>query len=169
MLLNHSSGLMGMVDNNGCLLGDNDTYYHDNFLENLKNQRLKHAPGERSIYCNDSLTLAEILVERVSGMGFTRFLEQYFLDPLGLDSIKTPQSDFDRNLLASIYMGNSELKPENVNLIGSGGMYASMEDLCRYAGRISGRRGLLTKTPRLVFRTRRQCLDATQTTSARLK
>jgi len=52
---------------------------------------------------------------------------------LGLENIKTPQSDFDRDLLADIFMGNTELKPENVGVIGSGGIYSTMEDLCRYA------------------------------------
>lgn len=133
MLLNHSSGLMGTTGNNAWLLGDNDTYNHDHFLEFLSRQTLKHDPGESSIYCNDGLILAEILVERVSGIGFTEFIEKNFSQLLGLKNIKTPQSDFDRDLLADIYMGNNKLKSENVNLIGTGGIYATMEDLCRYA------------------------------------
>ncbi|MCL1965054.1 MAG: beta-lactamase family protein [Firmicutes bacterium] len=133
MLLNHSSGLMGTTGNNGFLLGDNDTYYHDHLLGFLKSQKLKHDPGERSIYCNDGFTLAEILIERVSGISFTEFIERNFSGPLGLTNIRTPQSDFDRSLLADSYMGNKELQPENVGLIGSGGIYATMEDLCRFA------------------------------------
>ena len=133
MLLNHSSGLMGSTGSNAMLLGDNDSFCHDNFLENLKRQTLKHNPGDRSIYSNDSFTFAEILVERVSGLGFTDFLEKYFFSPLGIENIKTPHSNFDLDMLAGIYIGNSELKPQSTNMIGSGGIYASTEDLCRYA------------------------------------
>jgi len=133
MLLNHSSGLMGGNLNNAVLLGDNDTWNHDHILEMLKSQTLKHDPGERSIYCNDGFTLAEIMVERVSGMSFTEFLEKEMFAPLGLENFKTPQSDFDRNLLADIYMGNNELKPENYSIIGSGGMYTTTDDLCRFS------------------------------------
>ncbi|MCL2163003.1 MAG: beta-lactamase family protein [Oscillospiraceae bacterium] len=133
MLLNHSSGLMGMTANNSFLLGDNDTFLHDNFLEFLKTQTLKHDPGDRSIYSNDSFTLAEILVERVSGATFTDFIARYFAEPLGLEYIKTPQSDFDRGMLACTYLGSSELKPQSLGVIGAGAMYATMEDLCRFA------------------------------------
>ncbi|MCL1855933.1 MAG: beta-lactamase family protein [Clostridia bacterium] len=134
MLLNHSSGLMGMTDNNAFLIGDNDTYLHDHFLEYLKSQTLKHDPGDRSIYSNDSFTLAEILVEHVGGMTFTDYLERNFLTPMGLENIKTPQSDFHRGLLAETYLGNNELKAQSLGVIGSGGIYADMEDLCRFAG-----------------------------------
>ena len=134
MLLNHSSGFMGMTDNNAWLIGDNDTWNHDHFLELLKTQKLKHNPGEASIYSNDSFTLAEILIERVSGISFTDFIEQNFSQKLDLENIKTPQSDFNRENLAAIYSGSNELKPENLGLIGSGGIYASMEDLCKFSG-----------------------------------
>jgi CubicO group peptidase (beta-lactamase class C family) len=40
MLLNHSSGLMGMTGKNMLLQGDSDTYHHDHFLEVLKTQSL---------------------------------------------------------------------------------------------------------------------------------
>jgi len=133
MLLNHSCGLMGMTDNNAFLLGDNDTDNHDRFLDLVQTQALKHDPGERSIYCNDAFTLAELLVERVSGMGFTEYIEQNFLIPLGIEGIKSPQSEFDRAVLADIYLGNNALRPEVLGVIGSGGLYASMEDLCAYA------------------------------------
>ena len=133
MLLNHSSGLMGMTAINVFLVGDNDAYLHDHFLAFLKNQTLKHNPGDRSIYSNDGFTLAEILVERVSGMSFTDFIFQYFKEPLGLENIETPQSDFDRDKLAYTYLGNNELKPQRIGMIGSGGVYATMEDLCRFA------------------------------------
>lgn len=133
MLLNHSSGLMGMTDNNAWLMGDNDTYHHDHFLEYLSTQTLKHNPGETSIYCNDGFTLAEILVERVSGISFTEFIEQNFSQRLGLEHIKTPQSKFDLEQLAAVYLGSNEMKSENLNVIGSGGIYASMADLCKFS------------------------------------
>ncbi len=133
MLLNHSSGFMGMTDNNAMLLGDNSTFAHDNLLSWLKTQKLKHNPGELSVYSNDSFTVAEILVERVSGISFTQFLDENFFNPLGLDNIKSPQSDFDTDTLAPVYYRKNQTRPETLNLIGSGGLYASMEDLCRYA------------------------------------
>jgi CubicO group peptidase (beta-lactamase class C family) len=133
MLLNHSSGLMGSTNKDSWLLGDTNPRFIDEFLQALSRQRLKHNPGERSIYCNDGFTLAEILTERVSGMSLANFIEQNFLSPMGIKNIKTPSSDFDRRQLADIYLGNIALQPENLHHIASGGMYSSMEDLCRFA------------------------------------
>jgi len=133
MLLNHSAGFMGSSFRNGMLLGDGDnSYYHDNIPDYLKTQTLKHDPGDRSIYCNDGFTMAEILIERISGMSYTEFLEENFFKPLGVN-IYTRESDFDREKLAGIYMGNNELKYEVGGAIGAGGLYSTMEDTCKYA------------------------------------
>ena len=133
MLLNHSSGIMGTTDKDSSLLGDNDTAYHDTFVQSLRAQRLKHNPGERSIYCNDGFTLAEILVECVSGTSFTEFIDREFSAPLGLENIKTSQSEFNRERLADVYIGTRALKPQNLGVIGTGGIYSTAEDVCRYA------------------------------------
>jgi hypothetical protein len=134
MLLNHSAGLMGTTGNNAFLLGDNNTGFHDHILGMLKTQTLKHDPGETSIYSNDGFTLAELLIERVSGMSYTEYMELNFYNSLRLDDTKTPQSEFDRKQLAAIYFNGDEMEPENIGMIGSGGIYATMEDLCGFAG-----------------------------------
>ncbi len=81
MLLNHSSGLQGSSLGNAFLFNDQDAYAHDTLLKQLASQRLKADPGAFSVYCNDGFTLAEILVERVSGMNFTAFIHQHFTQP----------------------------------------------------------------------------------------
>lgn len=145
MLLNHSSGLYGMTDNNALLLGDNSTYAHDNLLKNLKTQKLKHQPGDRSIYCNDGFTLAEILVEQVSGNTFMDFLKSEFFIPLGIEDIYAPTDTFDRSRLAPATFGSLNLAEENLNLIGSGGLYAAAEELCRFAEIFNGASDLLSE------------------------
>ncbi|MCL2575275.1 MAG: beta-lactamase family protein [Defluviitaleaceae bacterium] len=132
MLLNHSAGFMGTVWGNAMLAGDSSTYYIDNFLGILSNQRLIHHPGERSIYNNDGFTVAEILIERVSGISFTNFIKQELFEPLGIANFVSPQSDFDRDRMAPVYLNGSRLLPESLGVIGSGGLYATMEDLARF-------------------------------------
>lgn len=135
MLLNHSSGLNGGTTCNTMLLGDNSTYNHDNFLQNLKDQKLKAAPGEYSVYCNDGFTLAEIVVERVSGMSFTEFIDKEISIPLGLNNTKTPQSNINQESIEKIYFNQSslELPYECANVIGSGGIYSTAEDMCNFS------------------------------------
>lgn len=135
MLLNHSSGLMGSTFKNALLLEDNDSYNHDNFLEELKKQRLKAKPGAFSVYCNDGFTLAEILVEKVSGMTFTNFIDKYINNPLNLQNTKTSKNSFDNSKLAKAYVPYFEdaVPRDNLNAIGAGGLYSNAENLCTFA------------------------------------
>ncbi|MGG4404213.1 serine hydrolase domain-containing protein [Paenibacillus amylolyticus] len=140
MLLNHSSGLLGTSTSNATLYGDNDTYSHDTFLEQLANQNLKADPGEYSVYSNDGFTLAEILVERVSGIGYTAFIHKYFTEPLDMKHTKTPQDVVNPSDMAAIYSPFYEgpLPKENYNIIGTGGLYSTAEDLVKFSRIFTG-------------------------------
>ncbi|MFE3574756.1 serine hydrolase domain-containing protein [Lysinibacillus sp. NPDC059133] len=135
MLLNHSSGLQGNTLSNSFLFKDNDTYAHDNLLQQLSNQQLKADPGAFSVYCNDGFTLAEIMVERVSGMGFTEFIHQQFTKPLKLNHTKTSQDNWEDDKRAGLYspMYPGQLPTESVNVIGTGGISSTAEDLVRFS------------------------------------
>ncbi|WP_341280581.1 serine hydrolase domain-containing protein [Paenibacillus sp. FSL H8-0537] len=140
MLLNHSSGFLGTTGSNATLYGDNDTYAHDTFLEQLAMQSLKADPGAFSVYCNDGFTLAEILVERVSGMGFTAFIHKYMTEPLDMNHTKTPQDHIDQAALAGIYspIYEGQLPQENYNMIATGGIYSTAEDLAAFSQIFTG-------------------------------
>ena len=135
MLLNHSSGLMGSSFSNSMLFNDNDTISCSNLLNTLKTQRLKANPGEFSVYCNDGFSLAQLLVEKVSGISFSKYLEKFISDPLGMEKTKTPLDNFDENELVKTYLSgsNNALPIENVNVLGAGGIYSTAEDLCHFA------------------------------------
>ncbi|BFH68545.1 penicillin-binding protein [Paenibacillus dendritiformis] len=141
MLLNHSSGLQGSSLASSFLFEDNDTYVHDTLLKQLSAQKLKADPGAFSVYCNDGFTLAEILVERVSGMDFTAFIHQYFTEPLQMTHTKTPQDDLKGYEMAGLYFPAypGQLPNETVNAIGSGGIYSTAEDLARFSQLFTGR------------------------------
>lgn len=147
MLLNHSSGLPGMTFNNAFLFKDNDTYAHDSLLRELSNQSLKADPGAFSVYCNDGFTLAEILVERVSGMSFTEFLHQKFTEPLKLNHTKTPRDNGEDEKRAGLYSPTyqGQLPIESVNVIGSGGISSTAEDVVRFSQLFMGQgKGILS-------------------------
>lgn len=147
MLLNHASGLMGTSMNNLLLFNDNDPYYHDHFLETLRDQRLKADPGAYSVYCNDGFTLAEILVERVSGKTFTEYVAENFSNKLGNVNTKTPMDTFDRDNLARTYSPSYEegaTPADFMNMIGAGGIYSTAEELCRFGGTFTRRNNLLS-------------------------
>ena len=100
MLLNHSSGIMGTGLGGAMLFGEADTSATDGLLESLSTQRLVADPGAYSVYCNDGFTLAELVVEAVSGLDFMDYVDKYILDPIGLDDTFAPGGDFDMIHLA---------------------------------------------------------------------
>lgn len=133
MLLNHSSGLMGTTFHNAFVYGDTDHYFHDTFLKQLQNQELKADPGEYSVYCNDGFMLAELLVERISGMSFSDYIRKEFSEPLGLKNTLTPNENVSAEKLAPVYYNGFTLPYVNCQDLGSGGIYSTPEDLCRFS------------------------------------
>ena len=147
MLLNHSSGLMGSSFSDTLLLDDpEETAATGDLLARLATQRLKADPGAYSVYCNDGFTLAQLVVEAVSGQAFADYLHQNLLQPAGLEDTYTPSDDFDRDLLAKTYLGEDTraLPPETLNAVGTGGIYATAADLAAFGGALCGE-GLLTQ------------------------
>jgi len=132
MLLNHSSGLMGSYWVNGWDLNDPNNMNHDTLLTQLAGQQLKADPGAFSVYCNDGFILAELIIEKVSGMSFTDYIEKYIAKPLNLAATYTPLSDFNKDRLARTYFGGIETPVETINMIGTGGIYSTAENLCHF-------------------------------------
>ncbi|PWW33509.1 MULTISPECIES: serine hydrolase domain-containing protein [Paenibacillus] len=148
MLLNHSAGLPGTSSGSAILYGDNDTYAHDTFLDQLATQNLMAEPGAFSVYSNDGFTLAEILVERVTGTSFTAFIHKYFTEPLKMNHTKTPQDIVNTGEMAGIYspVYKGQLPQENYNIIASGGIYSTAKDLVKFSQIFTGEvKGILSK------------------------
>ena len=140
MLLNHSSGLMGSHFENAMLFGDADPVAADSLLEQLSTQRLKADPGAYSVYCNDGFTLAELVVEAVTGMEFMDYVRSRILKPAGLENTFAPGDDFDTGRLAKTYHGADPraLPQDCLNLVGTGGIYATASDLAAFGGALIG-------------------------------
>ena len=140
MLLNHSSGLMGSHFENAMLFGDADPVAADSLLEQLSTQRLKADPGAYSVYCNDGFTLAELVVEAVTGMEFMDYVRTRILKPAGLENTFAPGDSFDTGRLAKTYRGadTRALPQDCLNLVGTGGIYATASDLAAFGGALIG-------------------------------
>ena len=140
MLLNHSSGLMGSHFENAMLFGDADPVAADSLLEQLSTQRLKADPGAYSVYCNDGFTLAELVVEAVTGMEFMDYVRTRILKPAGLENTFAPGDSFDTGRLAKTYRGadTRALPQDCLNLVGTGGVYATASDLAAFGGALIG-------------------------------
>ncbi|MBB2181358.1 beta-lactamase family protein [Lachnospiraceae bacterium MD1] len=135
MLLNHSSGLMGSTYANSFSFAEKSNSCFDYLLKYLKTSRLKADPGMFSVYCNDGFTLAELLVEKISGISFTQYIKDNISTPLTMKNTFTPNNDFSRSRLAKGYFPGIQytLPTEAINIIGTGGIYSTAEDMCQFA------------------------------------
>lgn len=142
MLLNHSSGLMGSSFGSALLFDDPSTYAADVLLERLAGQRLKADPGAYSTYCNDGFSLAELVVEAVSGQDFMDYVKANILKPLKANSTYSP-ADAPFNYAATYSTdsdGNKRALPMDcIGAVGAGGLYASAEDLAAFGGALTGK------------------------------
>ena len=120
---------------NGLLFDDPDPTATDTLLERLATQTLKADPGAYSVYCNDGFTLAELVVEAVSGQDFMDYVREHILAPAGLEHVYAPADAPDAQL-APIYTGTDPrpLPQDCLNVVGAGGMYATAEDLAAFGG-----------------------------------
>ena len=142
MLLNHSSGLPG-----GSYANSFGFQYHNDFLPNtlktLAQSHLKHKPGEMAVYCNDGFSLAEMIVEKVSGKKYGVFLQDRIFSPLRLSNTGLGVGQLPPNsgvTIARYYDPAGRSDPlEAVSFLASGGLSATAEDLCRFADSFSGK------------------------------
>jgi hypothetical protein len=130
MLFNHSSGLPGSTfEFEFAPQGDP----HALLLEVLEGEDLKHNPGAMSIYCNDGFTLAEMVVERLSGESFLDFLKERIFEPLEMHH--TGASVGEKPGKVAFFYDTPEGKKyplERVSVYGAGGLSSTAEDLCRF-------------------------------------
>ena len=146
MLMNHTSGLMGSVYGGIFRFDEADGEYHDSFLSILRKESLKYEPGAFNCYCNDGFTLLEILVERVSGMTFTEYLEENVCKPLSLEKTGTIWN-MDANYLVPSYLnGDTLMAPERGSAVGAGGVISTAEEVSSFgAAFFSGNKILLSE------------------------
>lgn len=128
MLLNHASGFPGTNYRNAFTASPHHEYLEET-VGTLRELRLKHPPGEYSVYCNDGFTVAELLVQRVSGMPYTEFVTREILTPLGMAGSRFAVEPFPPGSFAPAYRGETRQVMEFINLYGSGGLYSSATDM----------------------------------------
>ena len=133
MLMDHTSGIMGTSYKNMMLYDDNDMSSHDELLTYLAGQRLKAEPGAYAAYCNDGFALLELIVENVSGISYTEYLETHIADKIGAEETGTPVNRFQMEDAVSIYKsGNTLYDYDYCMNIGSGGVVATASEVAEF-------------------------------------
>ena len=163
-LLNHTSGLWDYED----LIPDTQTAQvsdRDVLALLSRKDTLYFAPGSTYRYSNSGYVLLGLVVERVSGMRFARFLHERIFAPLGMaatvahvEGVDTvPQRAYGYTPTEGSAPPSFTPSDQSVTsaTLGDGGIYASVDDLVRWDQALyGGRRGTQlvdTATLRLVI------------------
>ncbi len=139
MLINHSSGFPGSDYRNTVTSSPLQFRYSAQVLETLKTQRLKHAPGYLSVYCNDGFTVVEELVLARTGKNYTQFVQDEIFTPLGMTRSRYGLNYFPDGSYAATYEGDTVQPQIFINAFGSGGLFSTPTDMARIAMMFIGR------------------------------
>lgn len=133
MLLNHASGMPGTQGSN--TFGFKyDNNVKQETINTLARAHLKHAPGAMAVYCNDGFTLAEMIVERVSGWKYIDFLNERIFKPLGLKNTGISVGEIKGKPVALYYDPKTGKihPPEALSILGAGGLSSTAGELCLF-------------------------------------
>lgn len=145
MLLSHSSGFPGS-DYRGIFSSEPRAGYAAQVMQTLATARLKHAPGEMSVYCNDGFTMVEPLVQALSGKSYAQFVADEILTPLGMPRSRFPLAPLASGSFAPGFSGDTMLAQEYTLAYASGGLFSTPTEMGRLArmllsgGQLDGKR-----------------------------
>ena len=150
-LLTHTSGIWDYED---LLSGDRTDQVQDCEVLTLlgRADRRYFAPGSAFRYSNSGYVLLGLIVERVSGRPFARFLQEQIFAPLGMGSTLAYQAGQSSVLQRAFgYSATSEgfrLTDQSVTsaTLGDGGVYSSVADLARWEAALVQARVLSSRT-----------------------
>ena len=137
-LLSHASGyreLYNLLIMAGRRFDEGDHISRDEVLQVVRNQpALQNSPGAEWNYNNTAYGMAALLVERLSGMTFTEFMEENVFGPLAMtQSVARPHAQAIVPGRSTGYVpdraGGWREARDLGGAIGAGAVYASLEDL----------------------------------------
>jgi CubicO group peptidase (beta-lactamase class C family) len=132
MLLNHSSGLPGthFAD---VLTVVPVADYAARLQQSLVRRRLKHAPGEMAVYCNDGFALVERLVAEVAGRPYVDFVRTEILEPLGMRRTCFALERFAPGSFAPGLDRAGRPEPQEYVNVYAGGLFSTPGEIARLA------------------------------------
>lgn len=106
-------------------------------LELYETIKLSFTPGTQYEYSNLNYQLCALIVEEVSGMPYTEFLEQCIFKPLGMNDTgvqRTHEQVAERAIGYVVEEGDLQLAPKNylAYAMGGGDIYATAADLLKW-------------------------------------
>ncbi|MGO4394349.1 serine hydrolase domain-containing protein [Variovorax sp. M-6] len=131
-LLFHASGMPGTNYRNAINFAPMPDYAQQT-LQALAQSRLKHEPGELSVYCNDGFTLVELLVPALTGLSFAAFVQREIFGPLGMDLSGYALTYAPEGSFVHPYFKGQRMPQEMVACFATGGVLTTPTDMLKLA------------------------------------
>lgn len=135
-LLRHSSGLQAGIG------GDYEKISEAEFVEKVFASPLRYPVGTRFSYSNIGYSLLALIIEKVSGQSYERYLYENLWKPVEMETTGYTRPHFDKQLIAVGYrMGERWGKPTEkewetdapyLHLRGNGGILSTTRDLLKW-------------------------------------
>ena len=145
-LLTHQSGIPDYL-NDGGDISEILTVSHtlDELVEKYCSEPLEFEAGTEFDYSNSGYVILALIVEKISGMPFATFLKTRIFDPLGMENSSCGLPKEVSNLAKGFSFGEIEPSYPLENVIGSGAIISSAEDLLLWSQAMENE-SLLPKT-----------------------
>lgn len=137
-LMSHTGGMRCHIDVASVAAGM-EIQPRGTAMATMKRQvRANFPPGSAQVYCNSGYHLLSVVVERVSGMPFERFLDERIFQPLGLHQTESLPSDFQlRAGMATLHVPHPDGTPgrwqrgifPSQEVRGEGAMISTVDDM----------------------------------------
>ena len=101
-------------------------------------------PGERMIYCNGGYHLLSLIIERVSGMAFEKFLKERIFEPLAMVDTDSVPSDFNIEPgMATLHIALPDGRYRRgifptEEIRGEGAIISTVDDMLRWLAHLRG-------------------------------
>jgi len=159
-LLSHTSGLADYLDRPNSMEWARNEYTVQDLVDAFKDRPASFAPGEKNVYSNSNYILLGAIIEKLSGVTFSQFVEANLFRPPGMTSTSCGGTLKDVPRLATAYeparTADGELdwsrllvaRPYTMSAVyTAGGCVSSIEDLARFQdalfkGTLVGKRSL---------------------------
>jgi len=133
-LLSHTSGLIAAWKQFTNHPGPGSAKTISEELKSFEDLPLSFEPGQRFEYSNAGYTLLGAIIEKVSGQDYYSYLRAHVFNPAGMDHTDFYELNTDPSNLAEGFESLPDgRRINNIFDLGSGGAYASGEDLARFS------------------------------------
>ncbi|MBN1969467.1 MAG: beta-lactamase family protein [Candidatus Delongbacteria bacterium] len=133
-LLEHTSSIDDVHFNEGYnTSGIQDLALTEVFNKNPKSRYLRWKPGEYQSYSNDAYSLLGLIIERISGLKFEKYIQNNILDKIEATSTTYFRNDVNSSLFAQGYTSNGNaLEFSPVLMRPSGGINSNIIDVSKF-------------------------------------